>query len=218
MEPLRITARLDGAVALHHAIHFDALLMAAVALRDNLPPALTADELQPIEIPVQRSECWRYYLASVGVCEAEAHELKYVNRRFPLEQVQWMGDRKIKTINLTAGPQKMFRIPLEIAHMRNDTVQFFCVGERTAIERLLLLVTHLGKRRAVGLGRVVRWVVEPCEPWPGFPVLSADGEPMRNLPEDTPGVTLADVRWDRLEPPYWLTHGRVRCVAPVTGG
>lgn len=215
MIPLRITATLDSAVAFHHQIHLDALIMSAVATRDNVPPAAIEAELVPLDIPVQRSSCGRYHLATIGFCEVEARELKYINRRYPLEQAQWIGEAKIKRVNLSAGPQKMFRIPIETKLLRGDKVTWWCVGLPVEIEALLMLVTGLGKRRAVGLGAIREWLVEPCDPWPGFPVLSADGEAMRNLPLDTPGLKTFDLAHERVEPPFWMHAGRVEMARPV---
>lgn len=215
MEPLRVTATLDAPVAFHAPIHFDALLAAAVALRDNIPPAAHDGELVDVAIPVQRSACGRYYLASVGHCDVEAHELKHINRRFPLEQMQWIGDGKTSRVNLSAGPQKMYRIPMPAMHLKSDKITWWCVGERGAVEELLRLVVGLGRKRSVGLGAVRSWLVESCEPWPGFPVLSADGDALRNLPLDAPGLKTFALDVQRVEPPFWLFAGRTECAVPV---
>lgn len=208
-EPLRVTAELDTAVACDRAIHLDALLAAAVALRDGMAPAAHAGEMVDIEIPVERSACGRYHLASVGLSETETHELKYINRRFPIAEAQWLGDKKLRRIDLSAGPQKHFRIPLETRHPREGRVLFYAVGDGAAIERLMALITHLGRRRAVGLGRVRMWYVELCAPWEGFPVLSAEGRALRNLPLDTPGLRKVECGFERLSYPYWLASGRM---------
>lgn len=215
MEPLRITAKLDTPVSMPSgALQFDAVLAAAVAKRDNIPPACTAAEMVPIDIPVQRSECGRFHLTTSSFQDAEIHHLRYTNRRMPVEQLQWMGDGKTKTVNLAAGAQKHFRVPMETMHVKGDRVQLWCVGDANEIRMLLTLVTHLGKRRAVGLGKVVSWTVEPCEPWPGFPCVSVEGDAMRNLPLDYPGLREFDVELTRVTYPYWLAD-RAECAVPV---
>lgn len=215
-EPLKITAQLEGAIALPNgALQFDALLTAAIAMRDNIPTPASASELREIDIPIARSACGRYYLASASYVQVEAYEKRFVNRRMPVEEYQWLGDRKTRSLNLSAGPTKHHRIPRETMHLRGDRVQFWCLGEAERIGQLLTQVMHLGQRRAVGLGRVRAWTVEPCEVWPGFPVLSADGDAMRNLPLDHAGLKTFEQARERLLPPYWMHHGRVECAVPV---
>lgn len=214
-EPLSITATLDTPIAFHTPIHFDALLMSAVAKRDNLPTPAHRGEVVEIEIPVARSACGRYYLASIGYCEVAAHEARHVNRRFPLEELIWLGDGKTKRVNAAAGAQKIYRIPMSTMHLKHSRVVWRCDGERTPIEDLLQLVTGLGRRRGVGLGAVREWLVEQCDTWPGFPVLDPDGLALRNLPLDTPGLCIADIDQQALEPPYWLSDRRTECAVPA---
>jgi len=214
MTPLAVDARLMGPWCGQCPIHLDALLAAACAARDNIPPAAHAGEMVDIEIPIERSACGRYHLASVGFSAVEERELKYINRRFPIAEAQFMGDAKLKRINLAAGPQKHYRVPVETRHAASDLITWWCVGDRSEIERLLALVTHVGRRRAVGLGRVREWSVTACEAWPGFPVLSAEGAAMRNLPLDVEGLGEHRLRRERVTYPYWLHEGREAIATP----
>lgn len=200
MTPLRITACLDGPLVLHEPLHLDALLAAAVAVRDNLPPAHTAAELVPIEIPVQRSECGRYHLASAAQASWTQHATRYLQRRFPVEQAQVIST--MRSVKISAGPCKSYRIPYEAGWL--DSLAWWCVGDRPAIEALLSLIHYLGKKRSVGYGRVTRWQVDDAEPWTGFPVLSPGGEALRHLPLDTPGLVDPSPRFGNLTYPYWL--------------
>lgn len=185
--PLAIVARLGGALSLPSGpLALDALLASAVALRDDLPPVSVVGVL-PIEIPIQREPAGRFHFASFSESAAEEHELRWLNRRFPLAEAQALGNSKLKRVNLQGGPCKSFRTPIETTHLLDDTIRWWCLGEEVEIRALLGLVTHLGKRRGVGLGRVVEWTVSPCEPWPGFPVVR-DGSPLRPLPLDWPGI------------------------------
>ena len=92
----------------------------------------------------------------------------------PLLEAQTLGasegKERLGTLSLKGGPCKSFRIPIETAHLRDDRVVWYCVGDREQIAQRIAWITHLGKRRGVGLGRVHRWEVEPCAPWgEGFP-------------------------------------------------
>lgn len=217
MIPLAVTARLSGGISMPGGgIALDALLAAAVAVRDGLPPASVAGVL-PIEIPVQREPGGRFHLASWSVSAWEEHELRWLNRRFPLAEAQGLAAPSLRRIHIATGPCKSFRLPLETGHLVDDQLRWWCVGEDAAIRDLLGLVSHLGKRRAVGAGRVRDWTVAPCEPWgDGFPVVR-DGRALRPLPADWPGLVSPDVGYGCLTYPYWRRSDEEMCALPELG-
>lgn len=204
MIPLRITARIASAISLPGGpIALDSLLMSQVALRRQLPPPRTAADCEHIDIPIALEPEGRFYLCSFSSSRFEQHELRYVNRRAPVEQYQTVGERRIKRVQITSGQNKSYRIPLEVGHVEGDTLTWFAIGECDAVGALLASVSHLGRKRSVGLGRVVGWTVEPCEPWgEGFPVVR-DGKPLRTLPADYPGLLDPPLAHRCLMPPYW---------------
>ena len=198
-----MTARFGGPIALGGTgyVHLDALLAAAVCLRDQIPPASTPDEVKPIEIPVKREPGGRFHLASASVGGYERMERKHIVRRFPIVEAQAMLGKA--RINTASGPHRDFRFPLEVGHLHEDRLQWWCVGEQDEIDELLMFVTHVGRKRAVGLGRVLNWSVEGCDPWgDGFPIVAPGGTPLRHLPPDWPGTEGASVRYGRLTYPY----------------
>jgi CRISPR type IV-associated protein Csf3 len=214
MEALEITAELAGPIVVQEGIGIalDALLMAAVCRSTGIPPATTEAELVPIEIPVAREG--GIYLASVSSFAVEARERTWVNRRFPVAEAQRMGDAKLKRIDIATGPCKSFRIPMELKHLEGDRVRWWCVGEAEPIRALLGWVGYLGKKRSVGRGQVRRWTVEPCARWPGFPVVR-DGQPLRALPVDWPGLSPdVDRGYAVLNPPRWIRTREVECAVP----
>src|ERR1700755_142975 len=169
----------DGPLAI------DGLLAAAVAIRDGLPPA-TPGAIVPIEIPVAREPEGRFHLASFASFSWEIFERRFVNRRFPTTEAQVLAGPKLRRIDISTGPAKSYRIPMEVGHVAGDQLTWWCVGDEDEVRGLLGLITHLGKRRAVGLGRVRAWKVEACsETWDGFPVV-AGGKPLRTLAIDWP--------------------------------
>ncbi len=216
MTPLEVRAHLRGALCVpDRPIMLDALLAAAVAVRDGLRPALTARDVVPIEIPVERSGCGRLHMASAGHCAVEETELRWVNRRYPIAEAQVMGGPKLRRINIAAQHTKSWRIPLATFHAVGDVVTWWCVGERATVIDLLALVGYIGKKRAVGMGRVERWEVEPCEAWPGFPVLR-DGLPLRPLPLDWADVrTEAEQAMSCVTFPFWRRHEEEPCWVPT---
>ncbi len=217
MTPLRVVAHLRGAVALPHGPPaLDAILMAAVAARDNLPPLSVvgvANAVQ-LDIPIQRSTCGRVWLASFAEYEAEEAEARWVNRKFPIAEAQLLAEPKLRRINISAGATKSYRLPLGTAHLRGDMMTWWCLGDAEAIRDLLPIIGYVGKKRSTGLGRVARWEVEPCEPWPGFPVLR-NGVPLRTLPRDWDGLEDFDVAFKVLDPPYWDHAREEECAVPL---
>lgn len=206
MEPLRVTATLAADIAAPDAApRLDALLAAAVCAIEGRPPYDPTRPMPPVDIPVARAPCGRYHLASFAVSAVELSGYgRFTNRRFPLAEAQAMGDADLRVICLAGGPAKSFRIPLDTGWLHGDRVEWYVVGDREAVARILGAVGYLGRRRAVGLGKVLRWDVEPCTPWgDGFPVLYR-GAPTRHLPYDAEGVGDGQALvWGTLTYPYF---------------
>lgn len=212
MIPLRVTATLAGQVQLRDPIALDGLLAWAVCLRDAIPPAVTPAEFVPVEVPLAREPGGRFHLASLAEYAVETYAKRYLHRRFPFAEAMGMAP-SITRLRLTAGPAKSYRIPTETAHLCDDALTWWCVGDADEIRALLALVGYVGKKRSVGLGKVARWDVVECETWPGFPVLR-DGKPLRPLPEDWPGLAVPGSAYRRLTYPYWLRGDEVFCAVP----
>lgn len=214
MTPLHVVADLVGPIALPHGpMALDALLAWAEAARDGLPPP-SVGEVVPVEIPVAREPAGRFHLCSFSVAETECHEHRWVNRRFPLAEAQDFGDKKLHRIQITAGQCKSYRLPLETQWLKYDRLRWWLIGNADGVRELLALVTYLGKKRSVGLGRVRRWTVEPCDPWgDGFPVVR-DGRALRTLPQDWPGLADPEIAYRVLTYPYWDHAREEMCAVP----
>lgn len=203
MQPLCVRARLAGQVSLPSGmLALDSLLAAAVAVREGYPPA-SVGGYRHIDVPLEWAPGRRFHLASFAVARWEEHDVRFINRRFPLELAQDLGNLKLRRVNLSAGPTKSYRIPLEVGHVVEDMLTWWCVGEPRGVAELLDGVTHLGKRRGVGLGEVLGWEVLPAEPWKeGFPVVR-DGKALRPLPLAWPGLVAPELAYGCLSYPYW---------------
>lgn len=214
MQPLEVTVRLAGQVSLPGGmLALDSLLAAAVALRDAIPPAPPGG-YRHIDVPLEWAHGRRFHLASFAVADWEAHDVRHIHRRFPLDLAQDMGSPKLRRVNLSAGPTKSYRIPLEVGHVRGDGLTWWCVGDALQVLELLGLVTHVGKKRGVGLGEVFGWEVRPCTPWgDGFPVVK-DGRALRPLPPDWPGLVTPELAYANLTYPYWDKAREELCAMP----
>lgn len=219
MTPISVTATLRGAIVdRSKSLMLDALLTHAVAMRDGLEP-LAIDHRGPawLEIPIARSECGRVWLCSQGIAADEDHELRYKQQRFPLAEAQMFGAPQLRRVNMSSGPSRSYRIPMDTVHLRDDEIRWYAIGDATAVETLLVgWVGYLGHRRAVGLGQVAHWHVETMAgTWDGFPV-ARDGLPLRPLPTDWPGLSEEAERAYRcLAPPYWRRAEEEPCVVPA---
>jgi len=212
--PIQIIATIQGAISMPHTpLAIDGILAWAVWAQSGLPPVQVSGQLHPIEIPVQRSGCGRFHLASFAQFEVEQHENRWVNRRFPVPEAQMFGVDKFRRVNITAGAQKSYRLPLDTVHLVVDMLTWWAVGDADAIRDLLGVVHYLGKKRSTGGGKVACWSVEECEPWEGFPVVR-NGRPLRTLPHDWPGLDDPATAYATLTYPYW-DHTREELCAVI---
>lgn len=215
MTPLRVQARIKTAISLPGLpLMLDSLLASVVAREQGADAGFIAT-LQPTEIviPVAKSECGRYHLASAAEYEWEERESTWINRPSPVAVAQLLGSPKVR-LQQNGGLSKPWRIPLATGWVKGDLLTWWCVGDAAEIERLLRMVTHLGKRAAVGKGEISEWTVQQCEAWTGFPILRG-GYPLRPLPTDTPELAEdAYIADGRLTYPYWMQEGRTWIAMP----
>jgi CRISPR type IV-associated protein Csf3 len=165
-----------------------------------------------IPIPIAREPGGRYFLASSPQYAIEASQTKFRQRRPVIGPAQMLGDG-IKRIDIATGPSKGFRIPYAEHHLLGDTVHWWCMGDQDPLLDLLQDCLYLGRGKAIGKGKVLGWDVQPCEPWPGFPVLQ-EGRPLRPLPLDMPGLGEHGMLQGRLLPPYHHPDKEWVAVAP----
>lgn len=214
-QPLFVTAILAGPVRMPQGcIQLDALLAAQVAQLEHVPHPAQSGELIEIEVPVLRESGGRFHLCSSSCCQVDEHERRWVNRRFDIQAAQRLS--RMRRVHLSAGPTKSFRIPDEAVHLVDDRIDWWCVGDEERVTELLYWVTHLGRKRSSGEGRVRSWAVRQCEPWgDGFPLLTPDGYPTRPLPAEWPGLAEDAMRGRMaLTYPYWAPDKAALCAAP----
>jgi len=198
---LRVTARIEGPMHLGAGyIHLDALLAERVWMLSGDPPAATPEDIVRYEVPLEYEPGRRFHLASASIGGYERMERRHIVRRFPIAHAQALG--AMDRVATGSGPHRDYRFPLEVGHARADQLVWYASGDEAEVLSLLGWVTHLGRRRAVGLGKVAEWRVEPWEPWDGFPVLDPDGAALRHLPTDWPGLGKHVRRYGRLTYPY----------------
>lgn len=212
VQPLEVRAHLVGRISLPNGpMAIDSLLASAVCLKAGVTAPVRVEDLRPVEIPVAKEPRGRFHFASFSVGAFERFAPRWINRRFPIAEAQWMAAPSLRRIPISAGPCKSYRIPIEAGHVEGDVLTWYLLGDLDAVRGLLAVIDHLGKRRGVGLGRVVQWDVEPCEPWPSFPVVSPEGKALRTLPIDWPGLVEIETGFKTLTYPYWRREAEELC-------
>lgn len=215
IEPLHITATLFEGFVGRDPPFLEAILAGVYAMRERLIPPSGPHECAHIDVPIALSECGRVYLCSSGVAHVQERELRHKHRRAPCTEYARLGNAKIARVDQAAAEDKSYRVPYNYSLLQDNRVEWWCSGDAELIRRLLLDVHALGKFRGSGKGRVREWAVESCEPWgDGFPVLR-DGQPMRPLPVDYPGLGDGSfIAYHNLKPPYHLRMLEEPCAMP----
>lgn len=118
------------------------------------------------------------------------------------------------TVNVQSARYRAYHMPIYYRVTRK--IEWFCFGEKDLIGKYLALVTHIGKKRSQGWGRVARWEVNDCqEDWSEM----KNGKPMRALPANSfPEEHQFKVRHYAVRPPYYTVGhfkpNQMLCVVP----
>jgi hypothetical protein len=205
--PLRITAKLYGGIILPPwgTLELDGLLGSVwVKLND-----LSGDD--PLELPLQKSDCGRVWLASSSVCTViDCYTHHIIKRPVHDEKRRFNPGPRL---NDKGGAHKAWMFPVEVRLLLGNEIRWYAIGDSQEIRTLVQYVTHLGRKRGHGFGQVVSWTVEDCEPWDGFPVLRS-GKPLRPLPTDWPGLESPKLARRVMTPPYWQDRREEICAVP----
>lgn len=213
MIPLRVVTTLAEPVDFTFGtVALDALLAGQVARRDGLPEHRRGapTDVQP-EPPIAKHQRG-YYLASWALPgRLQWSQATHIHRPPPVDWYLRLCTGKVARVDISTGPDKAYRIPRYRRKFVDLT--WWCVGCKEAIETLLRGVTRVGSHRRDGIGKVRQWAVEPCDTWPGFPVMR-DGEPLRSLPLDTEGLGEHRTGSASLRFPYWEPLYQELCAIP----
>lgn len=139
--------------------------------------------------------------------QGKGHASKeYWHRRYPSDRVEF--GHKLNT-TLSAGRYKEYRTPVQ-AH-QTQTLEALCIGNALEVERLLAVVTHVGKKGSMGYGRVARWSVAATQ------CMVDQILAMRPVPityyagQRAPGMVALNRGWT---PPYWYAPWWADCIIP----
>jgi CRISPR type IV-associated protein Csf3 len=202
--PLRVTFHLDGAGVSYdplEPIMLDGIITAAVS-RFHVHGEAPGRYEEPDEIPLPLAKWhigdvwgWR---ASALLPDGEPMEsLQYWRKRFRQGHVGLTQGSP----NTQNGVYRDWNAPLPL--LLAPRMVAYCVGDRKRLHKdLPRAITHIGRKRAYGKGRVNDIEIEEID---ADYSLVRDGVAMRWLP------TTSGTRDVRPRPPYWSAWVRVRC-------
>lgn len=215
VEPLQVELVLMSQAALYSPLTLDGLLSAAVVAEatdgNGLPDSAT-----PYCLPLPLHCLWRqpesdlplWATTEFGPLEENEIVSDYWHKRAPRpEMVQRRGGRPWN-IRPTQGRYKEYRIPLP----RQSSLRWgaTCMGNRAEVERLLGLVTAVGKKRSQGRGLVDHWRVRPLGA--EFSLWDEAGCSLRPIPgQMIEGIPL-DMVMLGWTPPYWHSLCQALCL------
>jgi CRISPR type IV-associated protein Csf3 len=218
-EPLRITAHLRTNVIADRWLPLDGILLYQACRAQLGPQAMTTPggmdnplgaSTLPLAIIHPGRREW-YYACSWAqpqpwwVTEGQDHWNKRIDVGFA-DLIDFQG-RRGKVI-VEQGAYKAYHMP--VFYRVADRIDWYCVGDRIEIERLLSTVTHLGKKAAQGWGRVREWVIES---WPVDWSAWREGHLTRGVPlEDAAGAR--DLLLYGVRPSYYRSNNQMLLVLP----
>jgi len=210
--PIIITAQLVTPIvhAEREITHLDGILSAAALT--NHPQASAYDQAAVIPLPIDLAwvspqgrplwACTPLMPAGQGLATRE-----YWHKRYPSHRAEF-GD-KVNAVT-SAGRWKEYRVPIHAQQI--DRLHALAIGNAEAVETLLAVITHIGKKGSMGYGRVARWSVTP-----GVhdlaDVLARRPVPVTYYDGRQPVGTLALNRgWTA---PYWYSPWWADCMVPT---
>lgn len=219
-ESLRVTAHLRTGVVSDRWLPLDAILLYQASRDQFGVQAATLPggepEKQDVSVPLKTihpgSQYW-YYACSWAQPQPwwAAEDRDHWNKRFDqgfAYLVDFQG-RRGKVI-IEQGRYKAYHMP--VFYRVTDKIEWYCVGDRECIEVLLSTVTHVGKKRVQGWGRVIRWEIEP---WPEDWSVWRDGKLTRGVPAgDVAGKGMFDFLHYGLRPGYYRIQNQMLLAMP----
>ncbi len=191
-------------------VHLDSVLSYATAIKMNLPPNKIP---QIIDIPLQKiwsDQQGKSLWASTNLAPdyAPHKSTEYWHKRLPVRKIIDLCEKP--NTPTTRGQYKEYRIPVSVQYC--EKIVATGVGDINQVADLLKYITHVGKKTAIGKGRIT-WKIEEY-PVNIEDILSAKPVPIRffnntvsQIPENW--EYLGNVPWT---PPYWYRPWHEPCV------
>lgn len=225
--PFKATFTMRSPIAVTDYIHFDALVWHA-ALEEQLGPAFwtqTGHENYDLLVPLQPVT---HVFTREGVVHRETGEPLRITRKYSSASVgtypngfvegvtAWRKRCDFPTsygkVDTARGMYKAFDTPL--AYISTPKIVFYAVGNKPEVERLLKTrISHVGKKRSQGYGRIGEITVEDCAV--DYSVFR-DDVLQRPIPASGCPWGFADPveAYYAYKPPYWRRGNLTPCFMP----
>ena len=171
MKPLKITAHLrsgftskfDWSVSIDGIIAYQFMLEKLGIDKFIETQAITSEQEPITGLPLaaeRYGDDWWYQCSRPFFKSFDSH-IKNIHRRFNAQEAErYVGD-KTKKVETTKGAYRNARLPKKI--IVTPKIDWYVIGDKDEIRRLLSSVTHVGAQRRIGYGSVARWEVEDCQ-------------------------------------------------------
>ena len=210
--PIIITAEIVTPIlhAERERTHLDGILSAGALT--NHPQASNYDQVAVIPLPLELAwvspqglplwACTPLMPAGEGLATRE-----YWHKRYPSHRADFGS--KLNAVT-SAGRWREYRVPVHAQSI--DRLHALAIGNAEEIERILAVVTHIGKKGSMGYGRVARWSVTPVDHTLDD-VLAMRPVPVAYYDGRQPVGSLALNRgWTA---PYWFAPWWADCMVPA---
>jgi CRISPR type IV-associated protein Csf3 len=202
----KVTFTLDGSGVYYDAnepIHLDALLAWVLAPKQGFRHVTRDDEPAIIELPLKRKhygEHWVWCASALFPVGPTGEDLQFWRKRFRASRAELTSGSP----NLTNGTFREWNQPVPL--LLCTRLVAWGNGDASAVRKALREVTHLGKKRAHGYGKITNCTVESCDN--DYSIYNKDGCANRFIPDPR------GTRKVRPIPPYWNQHGSIHCLDP----
>ena len=210
IEPFTVICELVRDVSNYDVIHFDGILAAATVREQfkgfGLP---TMGETYNIPLPLKSMwkdergyDCWA--ASSLLPVSVFVEDVIWMHKRAQngeFTQHKSKGDYKLNT---TTGRYMERRIP--VPTMVVNKLYSRCIGDISETQKLLELITHIGKRRNAGLGEVRSWNINKAI-WNDRDIFIGTNQLIKPLPAGLSVLLNIHLTEPATEcswfPPYW---------------
>jgi len=224
-EPLKITCKLldgrvnslDGIFALDSILYYAWFLENASGVIEGTQEYEEQAQLGYDELPLERLPENRF-ACSWGFYTEYEQNIEYWVKRPNFSSLSGLDYLDIKgksgKVVTSSGSLKAYRMPQVVRVISN--IEFYCVGIKSELEKLLSLITHIGKKAAMGWGAIKEWDINsfPAD-WSTY---SEKYGVMRPLELHEAEKFLSERRYEirtvGIRPPYWKHENQKVCVLP----
>ena len=225
--PLKVTAKLtDGRVfSFDGIIMFDAILYHAWFAKYHPEVFETGEWMThgsgyiglPLRQTPENTGAGSVWAASMGIYAETAQSVEYWNKRpnfFGADKTDYLDQDK-GVISDSEGRYRAYRTPCVVRTVKDGVIDFYCMGHKDEVLDLLSYIPALGKKPAIGYGRVESWTAEDIGE--DYSVTHPEYGLMRPVPIIEGRTTPAKypIREYGIKPPYWKPENRRLCYVPI---